>query len=64
MVSGMSTYFWLEPTRIGTFDILCADLCSTGHGALRGMVMIDPEDDYQTWLFEQETFAQLTRQKR
>ena len=52
MVSGMSPYFWLEPTRIGTFAILCADLCGTGHGALRGMVMIDPEDDYQTWLFE------------
>ena len=40
MVSGMSTYFWLEPTRIGTFDILCADLCGNGHGALRGMVMM------------------------
>lgn len=52
MVSGMGPYFWLEPTRIGTFDILCADLCGTGHGALRGMVMIDTEDDYQTWLFE------------
>ena len=64
MVPGMITYFWIEQTRVGAFDVLCAELCGTGHGAMRGIVMIDNEDDYQTWLFEQETFAQMTRQKK
>jgi cytochrome c oxidase subunit II len=64
IVPGMITYFLIEPTRVGTFDVLCAELCGTGHGAMRGIVMIDTEDDYQTWLFEQETFAQMTRQKK
>ncbi|MEQ8448704.1 MAG: cytochrome c oxidase subunit II [Nitratireductor sp.] len=60
MVPGTVTFFWFTPTRTGTFDVLCAELCGTGHGYMRGTVMIDTEEDYQVWLQEQSTFAQLT----
>ena len=60
MVPGTVTYFWFTPTRTGTFDVLCAELCGTGHGYMRGTVMVDTEEDYQVWLQEQSTFAQLT----
>ena len=60
MVPGMVTYFWFTPTRTGTFEILCAELCGTGHGFMRGLVVVDTEQDYQTWLQEQSTFAQLS----
>lgn len=59
MIPGMVTYFWLTPTRTGTFDILCAELCGIGHSQMRGMVVVDSEADYQTWLAEQATFEQL-----
>ncbi len=59
MIPGMVTYFWLTPTRTGTFDILCAELCGVGHSQMRGMVVVDSEADYQTWLAEQATFEQL-----
>jgi cytochrome c oxidase subunit 2 len=58
MVPGMVTYFWFTPTRTGTFDILCAELCGVGHHAMRGLVVVDTKSDYQTWLQEQQTFAQ------
>ncbi len=58
MVPGMVTYFWLTPTRTGTFDILCAELCGVGHHAMRGRVVIEEEGDYRAWLGEQQTFAQ------
>jgi len=60
MVPGMVTYFWFTPTRTGTFEVLCAELCGTGHGFMRGVVMVDTAQDYATWLQQQSTFAQLS----
>jgi cytochrome c oxidase subunit 2 len=59
MVPGMITYFWLTPTKAGSFEILCFELCGSGHYAMRGTVVVDEEADYQAWLQEQSTFAQL-----
>jgi cytochrome c oxidase subunit II len=59
MVPGMVTYFWFTPTRTGTFDVLCAELCGVGHGFMRGVFVIDEEEDYLAWLQEQSTFGQL-----
>ncbi|TWH36549.1 MULTISPECIES: cytochrome c oxidase subunit II [unclassified Aminobacter] len=60
MVPGSVTYFWFTPIRTGTFEVLCAELCGIGHGFMRGIVMVDTEEDYQAWLQEQSTFAQLS----
>jgi len=60
MVPGSVTYFWLTPTRTGTFEVLCAELCGVGHYAMRGAVSVDEESAYQAWLDEQQTFEQLT----
>ncbi len=58
MVPGTVTYFWFTPTRTGTFNILCFELCGTGHYAMRGNVVVDTEADFQTWLSEQVTYAE------
>ncbi len=51
MVPGMVTYFWFTPTRTGTFESMCAELCGTGHYTMRGTVVVVDEDSaYQTWL--------------
>ena len=60
MVPGMITYFWFTPTRTGEFEVLCAELCGTGHAFMRGAVFIDTDEEYQVWLQDQSTFAQLT----
>lgn len=60
MVPGMVTYFWFTPTRTGTFEVLCAELCGVGHAFMRGAVLVDTEQDYTTWLQQQATFAQLS----
>jgi cytochrome c oxidase subunit II len=59
MVPGMITYFWFTPTRTGTFEVLCAELCGVGHAQMRGTVVVDTEADYQAWLAEQQTFSEL-----
>ena len=58
MVPGAVTYFWFTPTRTGTYDILCFELCGVGHYAMRGKVVVEEETAFQAWLQEQPTFAQ------
>ncbi len=59
MVPGLVTFFWMTPTRTGTFDILCAELCGSGHYGMRGKVVVEEKAAYEAWLAEQPTFAQL-----
>lgn len=59
LVPGTVTYFWFTPTRTGTFEILCAELCGVGHYTMRGKMIIDEEPAFQTWLSQQPTNAQL-----
>ena len=50
MVPGMITFFWLTPTRTGTFDILCFELCGIGHHEMRGTVVVEAPEDFEAWL--------------
>ncbi len=59
MIPGAVTYVWFTPIRTGTFDILCFELCGVGHYTMRGTVVVEEEADYQAWLQEQSTFAEV-----
>ena len=59
MVPGMVTFVWLTPTRTGTFEVICAELCGVGHAFMRGTVQVVEEEIYQAWVDEQPTFAEL-----
>jgi cytochrome c oxidase subunit 2 len=64
MVPGMVTYFWATPSRTGSFDALCEQLCGVAHFAMRGRVIVEEESAFQTWLGAQPTFSQtLARAK-
>ena len=60
LVPGMVSYVWFTPTRTGTFEILCTELCGNGHFNMRGKVVVQEESEYQAWLQKQKTFAQLS----
>ncbi|HEX9770944.1 MAG TPA: cytochrome c oxidase subunit II [Kiloniellales bacterium] len=64
LVPGAVTYFWVSPTRTGTFDALCFELCGVGHYAMRGSVVVDEEGDYQAWLQDYPTFAEASAAAR
>jgi cytochrome c oxidase subunit 2 len=64
LMPGIVTRFWFTPTRIGTFQILCAGFCGVGHPQMRGNLVVESDSDYQTWLQKQQTFAQLTTPKK
>ncbi len=62
MVPGSVTYIWFTPTRTGTFDLLCNELCGVGHFAMRGKVVVEEESAFQAWLSSHPTFAQTSAQ--
>ena len=62
MVPGMVTYLWLTPTKAGAYEILCEELCGLGHFAMRGRVVVDEADAYQSWLANQPTYASIAAQ--
>lgn len=60
MVPGTQTFLWLTPTETGRFEVLCEELCGIAHFAMRGAVIVDDQADYDAWLAEQPTFAELS----
>ncbi|MDP1931716.1 MAG: c-type cytochrome [Gammaproteobacteria bacterium] len=59
LVPGMVTYLWFTPTVVGSYDILCEELCGIGHHVMRGKVVVAEQADYDAWLSRQPTYAQL-----
>ncbi len=58
LVPGSVTYMWARPEKTGTYDILCEELCGIGHHIMRGRVVIQEIDDYNSWLATQTTYAE------
>jgi len=51
-VPGMTSQVWVEATQTGTFDIACAELCGLGHYRMKGYLMVDTPEDYESFLAE------------
>ena len=57
LVPGTETHQWFEPSRTGTFDILCEELCGIAHYTMRGQVVVEERPAFEEWLAMQPTFA-------
>lgn len=62
LVPGIVTYFWMTPSTAGKYDILCAELCGTGHHEMRGSVVVEPRQQFEGWLAQQPNFTQILAQ--
>ncbi len=58
IVPGLVSYLWFTPTKLGSFDILCMELCGVAHHTMRNKVVINTADDFQLWLATQPTFSE------
>jgi len=59
LVPGMVTYAWFTPTRTGKFDVLCMELCGIAHYAMRGYVVVNEQQDFDSWLAAQTTWNDM-----
>jgi cytochrome c oxidase subunit 2 len=49
-VPGMEILSQFTPTKIGVYEIACAELCGIGHYRMRAVVRVVSEEDFEKWL--------------
>jgi len=49
-VPGITTSYNLTPTKLGTFDVVCAELCGLGHAYMRQTVTVLTAERYATMM--------------
>lgn len=52
-VPGITTEVRATPTRLGSFPVVCAELCGLGHATMRSTVRVVTVDEFDSWLAEQ-----------
>jgi cytochrome c oxidase subunit 2 len=53
VLPGREIDVWFTPTRTGSWEIACAELCGFGHYTMKGMLTVHSAADYATWEREQ-----------
>ena len=56
-VPGLTTKIRLTPDRVGRYQVVCAELCGIGHAAMRQSVRVVPQDEFDSWLEDQQQAA-------
>lgn len=54
-IPGMTPEIVFVPTREGTFEIACAELCGLGHYRMQGFLYVLSEDGFRQWLKERSS---------
>lgn len=52
-VPGITTSLRVTPSRLGTYPLVCNQLCGSGHSLMRATVRVMPPADFQAWLAKQ-----------
>lgn len=48
-VPGLPTEIVITPTRLGTFPVICVELCGLGHSTMRSQAIVMTQADYNKW---------------
>jgi cytochrome c oxidase subunit 2 len=56
-IPGSRIPMWFTPVKTGEWEVICGQLCGSNHYAMKANVVVETEDDYQTWLKSKTTAA-------
>jgi cytochrome c oxidase subunit 2 len=56
-VPGITTHYRVTPDRLGTYPVVCAELCGLGHSVMRSRVRVVSQGEFDAWLKEQSAPA-------
>lgn len=60
-VPGMAMPILFTATKVGEFEIACAELCGMQHYKMRGRLLVMPEPEFQNWLKQRAPDSEATR---
>ena len=49
-VPGITTTATVTPNRVGTYQLVCTELCGFGHSTMRATVVVEPPKDFRKWV--------------
>jgi len=53
MVPGLINTLRVTPTRVGTYRVVCSEFCGVAHGAMKGTLVVDSQQDFAKWFAAQ-----------
>jgi cytochrome c oxidase subunit 2 len=53
-VPGLTTHFPVTPSRLGRYDVVCAELCGIGHATMRQYANVVETNEFEAWVKEQK----------
>jgi cytochrome c oxidase subunit 2 len=53
-IPGQTNHMWLNADQTGAFIGQCAEFCGTEHAMMRVIVVVDSQDDFNTWVANQQ----------
>lgn len=56
-VRGITTKTAVEPTKLGTFPVICTELCGLGHSTMRAQARVLTTAGFREWIAEQQRLA-------
>ena len=57
-VPGIETKYRITPNRLGTYPVVCAELCGLGHSVMRSTARVVSPAAFNKWMAEQKAPAQ------
>jgi cytochrome c oxidase subunit II len=54
-VPGLVTKTYATPTRVGTYTLICTELCGPGHSLMRAVVRVMTRSDFEKWLADMKS---------
>jgi len=58
VVPGITTRYVVDTTKVGTFPVICMELCGVGHSVMRSRAIVMPQAEYDAWLQQAQREAQ------
>ncbi len=49
-VPGITTTAVITPDKVGTYQLICAELCGFGHASMRAKVVVEPPAAFRRWV--------------
>jgi cytochrome c oxidase subunit 2 len=54
---GVVTTLLITPDRLGTYDVICTELCGLGHSTMRARAVVVSHTDFEKWLADRTKAA-------
>jgi cytochrome c oxidase subunit 2 len=51
-IPGLQIPIWFKPVKKGTYEIVCGQLCGSGHYSMKASMVVESQEDFNSWLKE------------